>query len=80
MCAGFKSGTGNGHYLINETAEDVVYLEVGDRTPGDEGSYPDDDLKALIVDGNANLVNMLSITSGSKSRPDSIRSSTTPWR
>jgi len=51
MCAGFKAGTGNGHCLINETDEDVVYLEVGDRTPGDEGSYPDDDLKALLVEG-----------------------------
>lgn len=50
MCAGFKAGTGNGHRLINETAEEVVYLEVGDRTPGDEGSYPDDDLKAVRVD------------------------------
>ena len=51
MCAGFRAGTGNGHRLINETAEEVVYLEVGDRTPGDEGSYPDDDLKALWVEG-----------------------------
>ena len=51
MCAGFKAGSGNGHHLINETADPVVYLEVGDRTPGDEGSYPDDDLKALMVDG-----------------------------
>jgi uncharacterized cupin superfamily protein len=51
MCAGFKAGSGNGHRLINETEEDVVYLEVGDRTPGDEGSYPDDDLKALLVEG-----------------------------
>jgi uncharacterized cupin superfamily protein len=50
MCAGFKAGTGNGHCLINETSEEVVYLEVGDRTPGDEGSYPDDDLKALLVE------------------------------
>ena len=49
MCAGFKAGTGNGHHLINETADDVVYLEAGDRTPGDEGSYPDDDLKASMV-------------------------------
>ncbi len=49
MCAGFKAGTGNGHRLINETAEEVIYLEVGDRTPGDEGSYPDDDLKASRV-------------------------------
>jgi len=51
MCAGFKAGTGNGHRLVNETKEDVVYLEVGDRTPGDEGSYPDDDIKAALVDG-----------------------------
>src|SRR3982751_3534515 len=33
MCAGFKAGTGNAHRLINETEEEVVYLEVGDRTP-----------------------------------------------
>ena len=52
MCAGFKAGTGNGHRLVNESTEEVVYLEAGDRTPGDEGSYPDDDLKALLVEGN----------------------------
>ena len=52
MCAGFKAGTGNGHRLVNESNEEVVYLEAGDRTPGDEGNYPDDDLKALLVDGN----------------------------
>ena len=51
MCAGFKAGTGNGHRLFNETAEDVVYLEIGDRSAGDEVSYPDDDLKADLVDG-----------------------------
>jgi len=50
MCAGFKAGTGNGHCLVNETTSDVVYLEVGDRTPGDEGSYPDDDLRARLDD------------------------------
>lgn len=51
MCAGFKAGTGNGHRLVNETSEDVVYLEIGDRTPGDAASYPDDDLKAAFVGG-----------------------------
>ncbi len=56
MCAGFKAGTGNGHRLMNETSEEVVYLEVGDRTPGDVGSYPDDDLKALFVDGTWKFV------------------------
>ena len=33
MCAGFKAGTGNGHRLLNNTAEEAVYIEVGDRTP-----------------------------------------------
>ncbi|NOT84030.1 MAG: cupin domain-containing protein [Methylococcaceae bacterium] len=51
MCAGFKAGTGNGHCLINETTDEVVYLEIGDRTSGDEGSYPDDDLKAILIKG-----------------------------
>ena len=51
MCAGFKAGTGNAHHLVNETSEEVVYLEVGDRTPGDEGTYPDDDIQAMFVDG-----------------------------
>lgn len=56
MCAGFRAGTGNGHRLVNETAEDVVYLEIGDRAPDDEGSYPDDDLKAVLVDGQWSFV------------------------
>ncbi len=51
MCAGFVAGSGNGHQLLNQTQEDVVYLEVGDRTPGDEGHYPDDDLQAVMWDG-----------------------------
>jgi Uncharacterized conserved protein, contains double-stranded beta-helix domain len=51
MCAGFRAGTGNGHRLINETAEEVVYLEVADRLPEDEVVYPDDDLKAVLVEG-----------------------------
>lgn len=56
MCAGFKAGTGNGHRLINETTEEVVYLEVGDRTEGDEGSYPDDNLKAVLLEGKWKFV------------------------
>lgn len=51
MCAGFKAGTGNAHHLINNTAETVVYLEVGDRTPGDRAFYPDDDIQAELKDG-----------------------------
>lgn len=52
MCAGFKAGTGNAHCLINQSSEDVVYLEIGDRTAGDVCSYPDDDLIARLIDGH----------------------------
>lgn len=51
MCAGFKAGTGNAHHLVNETDRDVVYVEIGDRTPGDSASYPDDDIAAETIDG-----------------------------
>ena len=50
VCAGFKAGTGEAHHLVNRTGEDVVYLEVGDRTAGDAVTYPDDDLKAILGD------------------------------
>ncbi len=51
MCAGFKAGTGNAHHVLNRTTEEVVYLEVGDRSAGDTASYPDDDLQAALVEG-----------------------------
>ncbi len=51
MCAGFPAA-GVAHQLVNRSSSEVVYLEVGDRTPGDEGSYPNDDLQAsLDADG-----------------------------
>ncbi len=50
MCAGFAAG-GIAHQLVNRTDRDVVYLEIGDRTAGDEGSYPRDDLKASVDAG-----------------------------
>lgn len=51
MCAGFRAGSGDAHRLTNETQEEVVYLEIGDRTAGDEANYPDDDIQALLVEG-----------------------------
>lgn len=51
MCAGFRAGEGGGHQLVNRSAGVVIYLEVGDRTPGDAVSYPDDDLEAYLEDG-----------------------------
>ena len=57
MCAGFKAGTGAVHHLVNRTTTEVVYLEVGDRTAGDEGSYPDDDIQAVLgADGKWQFV------------------------
>ena len=47
MCAGFPA-QGEAHHLVNRTDEDVVILEIGDRTKGDEGSYPLDDLQAVM--------------------------------
>lgn len=47
MCAGFPA-QGLAHQLVNRTGEDVLYLEVGDRTAGDEVSYPADDIQAVL--------------------------------
>lgn len=52
MCAGFKAGEGGGHQLVNRTSAVVVYIEVGDRTPGDSVWYPDDDLEAYLAAGS----------------------------
>jgi uncharacterized cupin superfamily protein len=53
MCAGFPAGKPDGHQLVNETDRPVVYLEVGDRTPGDAATYPDPDVDLVVrlVDG-----------------------------
>lgn len=51
MCAGFPA-MGVAHQLVNRSSADVTYLEIGDRTPGDAGSYPRDDIRAeLGADG-----------------------------
>jgi len=47
-CAGFKGGSGNAHHLLNPTSEDVLFLEIGDRIPGDAAAYPDDDIAAVL--------------------------------
>jgi len=47
MCAGFAA-QGIAHQLVNRTGGPVTYLEIGDRTPGDEGDYPVDDIKAAL--------------------------------
>jgi uncharacterized cupin superfamily protein len=47
MVAGFAAG-GAAHHLENRTTQDCVVLEIGDRSPGDEGSYPEDDIQAAM--------------------------------
>jgi uncharacterized cupin superfamily protein len=48
MCAGFRAGSGDAHHLVNRTSSDVLYVEIGDRNPGDSASYPDDDIAAAL--------------------------------
>ncbi len=43
-CAGFIP-EGKAHMLKNNTQEEVHYLEIGDREPGDQAEYPQDDIK-----------------------------------
>lgn len=47
MCAGFPAA-GIAHQLHNRTGHDALILEVGDRTEGDEATYPRDDLRAVM--------------------------------
>jgi uncharacterized cupin superfamily protein len=48
MCAGFKAGTGDAHHIHNRSQKDVLFLEAGDRSPGDSVSYPDNDVVAVF--------------------------------
>jgi len=48
MVAGFKAGTGDAHHLVNRGKRDVVFIEVGDRSAGDEVAYPEDDVAATL--------------------------------
>jgi uncharacterized cupin superfamily protein len=50
-CYGFKAGTGIAHHLVNRSAETVTYLEIGDRTAGDQVKYPNANLKATFING-----------------------------
>jgi uncharacterized cupin superfamily protein len=43
-CAGFPANDGNGHHLVNRSNADATLLEVGTRSNGDSGVYPDIDM------------------------------------
>jgi len=42
--AGFKAGVANGHQLINKSAREALYLEIGTRASTERSHYPDVDL------------------------------------
>lgn len=44
-CMGVKAGIGLASQLVNRSSSLVSYIEVGDRSAGDEVTYPNDDLK-----------------------------------
>ena len=44
MCAGYPGGKKDGHHFVNRSTAPATYLEIGDRTEGDNAFYPDDDL------------------------------------
>ncbi len=56
MVAGFPAGVRDGHHLINRTRSDAHYLEVGDRSDGDEVDYPDIDMLRRNLDGEGRYI------------------------
>jgi len=50
MCIGFPA-KGVAHHLVNRSQSPVVYLEISNIDPLDEGHYPNDDLLAVKEDG-----------------------------
>ncbi|PJZ69494.1 cupin [Leptospira perolatii] len=48
---GFPAGAENGHQLVNRSNQKAVYLEIGDRTPGEVVHYSEVDLAVKVQDG-----------------------------
>jgi uncharacterized cupin superfamily protein len=49
--AAFPKGAGNGHNMINRSAKDALYLEIGSRHPEDVTICSDIDLMSANADG-----------------------------
>ena len=48
-CIGLKAGSGVAHQLVNRSGDMAVYIEIGDRSSGDEVEYPKDDIKVKLT-------------------------------
>jgi len=45
--AAWKAGVANGHCLVNRSARDAVFIEVGTRAPTERAHYSDIDMKVV---------------------------------
>jgi len=45
MALAFPAGDRNAHHLINKSSAPATYLEIGTRSPDDDVTYPDVDLR-----------------------------------
>ena len=45
MAVGFPAGDRNAHHLINRSNRIATYLEIGTRSPNEDATYPDIDLR-----------------------------------
>jgi uncharacterized cupin superfamily protein len=50
-CAAFPKGTGNGHHMINRSAQAALYIEVGSRFHEDLTTCSDIDMMSANADG-----------------------------
>ena len=55
MLAGFPAGDADGHHLINRSAQAASYLEIGTRSPDEDVTYSDVDLKFIRANGEVRM-------------------------
>jgi uncharacterized cupin superfamily protein len=51
MAAGFPAGEANGHHLVNRSGAPATYLEIGTRSPDEDATYSDIDMRGEKRDG-----------------------------
>lgn len=56
MVAGFPAARPDGHKLVNRSGKNAVYLEIGDRMPGDATDYPDIDMLSEAAAGGRRFI------------------------
>ena len=54
--AAWKPGVANGHCLVNRSARDAVFLEIGTRSKRDRAEYPDIDMRMERDDKGARFL------------------------